>query len=135
MEENMTEEPKRGESAWRLESGDAPGAQNRAIIRLAEHGTPDGSRPPYVTITIAPWSKLRGRGIDGRWHREEEEEVPQTPTLPFLRPGDFYRDRNGVDYTIVESTLVEYGDEEASIWGYEYLAAMGRHRNTTELTR
>mgnify|MGYP001136554419 CR=1 FL=1 len=51
--------------------------------------------------------------------------IRDSPTLPLFPIGFVYRDRIGMEYTIMRYAMVESGadDGEHSIWSYEYLAA------------
>lgn len=94
--------------SWRLETADTDDTRNRVVIQPVAVDNPREG-VTYVAISVAP------RGDE------------QAPTLQMLLPGLFYRDRTGLIYTILEATQVEDGDEDGSVWRYEYLAALGKH--------
>lgn len=94
---------------WRLETSGGPEAHTRVLIQPMSDNHPNG--PTYVRIYVSPWG--------GR----------QAPELPALPEGFVYRDRAGVPYTIVSGEVKERTSEDgaATIWTFEYLAAIGRH--------
>jgi hypothetical protein len=91
---------------WRLEASGGTGSANLVVIRPVEDDKP-GSEIRHALITVSP------KG--GRDH----------PTLSLFPTGFVYRDRTGMAYTILRSSIVETGtdDGEHSSWRYEYLAA------------
>jgi hypothetical protein len=94
-------------ATWRLE---ATGAKSVNEITIEPVRSPDGSGYAHVRIQV--------RALNG-----------EHPTMPLYPSGTIYRDRNGVDYTILGAVVAEVGpdDGETSFWRHEYLARIGAH--------
>jgi hypothetical protein len=92
--------------SWRLEASGAKGA-NKVTIEPIESGDPEQTRV-----------RIRVTSLNG-----------EHPTMPIYPRGTVYRDRNGVDYTILNLVVREMGpdDGETSFWMHDYLALLGAH--------
>jgi hypothetical protein len=92
--------------SWRLEASGAKGT-NQITIEPIETVN---SEHPHVRIRVA---SLNG----------------EHPTMPIFPRGTIYRDRNEVQYTILNHVVAELGpvDGEMSFWIYDYLAMIGAH--------
>jgi hypothetical protein len=91
---------------WRIEASGGTGSANLVVIQPVSDDDPNDPIR-HAIIKVSP------KG--GRDH----------PTLPVFPLGFVYRDRIGMEYTIMGYSIVESGpdDGEHSIWSYEYLAA------------
>lgn len=96
--------------SWKLEANGIDGRNLVIIEPVIDDGPADEIR--HVRIKVTP------------------QAGGEKPTLPFFPPGAVYRDRSGTKYTILATEVYEVGpdDGEGSMWGYQYLAALGVHR-------